>query len=112
MYILVRWFSFGANFHHLMTQPKKNKKMYVYLVQVLQRIFVEKNVAKLPDFEGIIIERLSYRETVSSTRLPKYNRILKFSYFALWPMVKIWLIPLVDDHQFLPPDKPKRKESS
>jgi hypothetical protein len=27
-------------------------------------------------------------------------------------MVKIWLIPLVDDHQFLSLDKPKRKESS
>jgi hypothetical protein len=24
MYILVHWFSFGANFHHLMTRPKKN----------------------------------------------------------------------------------------
>jgi hypothetical protein len=27
-------------------------------------------------------------------------------------MVKIQLIPVVDDHQFLPLDKPKRKESS
>jgi hypothetical protein len=88
------------------------KYIYIYLVQILQRIFVEKMCQSCQILRESSL-RLSYRETVSSRRLSKYNRILKFSYFGLWPMVKIWLIPLVDDHQFfLPPENPKRKESS
>jgi hypothetical protein len=50
------FFLLGANFHHLMTQPKK----YVYVIYILFEFYkgfvVEKMCQKLPDFEGIVSE--------------------------------------------------------
>jgi hypothetical protein len=52
MDILVHWFSFGANFHHLMTHPKN-----IYIsCSTFTKDFCGKNVPKLPDFGGIISE--------------------------------------------------------
>jgi hypothetical protein len=92
-------------------QPKKIKIKCIYVLFNFYKGFLWKECAKVARFWGNHLWDC-HIEIVSSRRLLKYSRILKFSYFALWPMVKIWLTPLVDDHQFLSPNKPKRKESS
>ncbi len=98
---------FWGKFPSLDDTPKK----YIYILFDFYKGFLWKKCAKVARFWGNHLWDC-HIETVSSRRLPKHNRILKFSYFALSPMLKIWLIPLVHDHQFLPPDKPKRKETS
>jgi len=60
--------------------------------------FCEKNVLKLQDLEEVLLGNWHFFCKINcSSRLPKYNRILKIFYYPLLPTTQIWLIPLVDD---------------
>jgi hypothetical protein len=60
--------------------------------------FCEKNVLKLQDLEEVLLGNWHFVcKKNCSSRLPKYNRILKIFYYPLLPTTQIWLIPLVDD---------------
>ncbi len=59
--------------------------------------FCEKNELKLQDLEEVLLGNWHFFcEKNCSSRLPKYNWILKIFYYPLLPTTQIWLIPLVD----------------
>jgi hypothetical protein len=56
-------------------------------VQLIQRIFVKKNVPKSPE-ETFFFPEIAIFIQIGLSKLPKYSRILKFSYFPLGPVAK------------------------
>jgi hypothetical protein len=84
----------SPNFCHLVTDKIIQCDLY--------KGFLWKNAPKLLDIEDFTQKKIPWNchiWTMGSSRLPKYNRILKFFYFPLWIGSLIWLIPLVDDLQ-------------
>jgi hypothetical protein len=54
---------------------------------------------KMKQSPEISWKKFTIFKIIGFRRLPKYGKILKHFYFIICPS-QIWLIPLVDDHQY------------